>query len=192
MAVNAAQGTRCAYCLGHNKRREDVRRLRRPVLQHPAGRGVELLHPDPHHHTCVWWCVQDINAAAVPCATAFPPCVVTTVAPTVSTAAPTASPMTPCARDALLANCVTWGTYSKHDNGCTAYAQGWPQGTYTCHSCGTTTRAYGCCDLSECNSFCEDLYSGATSQIPLCTDGCAQFSSLIASPPGITNSLSSG
>eukprot|EP00662_Eupelagonemidae_sp_cell21_P056795 gene56795-biopygen4184 len=39
--------------------------------------------------------------------------------------------MTPCARDGLLASCVAWGALTKHDNGCKAYAQGWPQGANT-------------------------------------------------------------
>ena len=77
----------------------------------------------------------------------------------------------------VLAECLVSPTvyWSKGDNGCTAYAQGWPQGNYygTCHLCQSTSRSYSCCSLSECQAFCNDLYpSSCHGCISDCYTGC--------------------
>lgn len=41
-----------------------------------------------------------------------------------------------------------------------------------CHSCTATTRSFTCCDLDECNAFCDDLYREDPSAASLCKAGC--------------------
>jgi len=62
--------------------------------------------------------------------------------------------------------------YSKGDSGCSAYAAGWEAKENACHACGTTTRAYHCCDIDECNALCLDLYSARVNR-KYCNQGCA-------------------
>lgn len=102
-------------------------------------------------------------------------------------------PLTPCFDQATLDACMAWGTWSKHDNGCQAYASGWAQGTYTCSGCGSTSRSYQACDSAECSALCGELYAAAgQNNIDACASGCSWYATNIASvtlPSGSDSSV---
>ena len=83
-----------------------------------------------------------------------------------------------CHNPEILKACKDWGRWSKHDNGCQAYAQGWKAGTYSCHNCGKVSKDYMPCNLKECRALCVDLYSKC-SDATLCSNGCEYYSGLI-------------
>ena len=75
-------------------------------------------------------------------------------------------------------------------SGCRAYANGWAQGTVGCQKCGSTSRAYACCDLAECEALCADLYSGRN-LVKHCQRGCAYMDAEAScSPPPTQPSVS--
>jgi len=84
-----------------------------------------------------------------------------------------------CEDSEHLAACKASFQYSKEENGCEAFAQGWPKGQYNCHGCGPVSRSYASCNLDECHSLCGDLYAGA-GDINRCKQGCDKYNELIS------------
>jgi len=79
-----------------------------------------------------------------------------------------------------LIECKAWGQYSKEDNGCTCYHQGFEIiSSAVYHDGGLTTRAYASCDKNECYAFCDELYAASTgSSAGRCKEGCDKYEEL--------------
>jgi hypothetical protein len=60
----------------------------------------------------------------------------------------------------------------KGRNGCEVFMHGWAQRDNFCESCSPTTRAFGCHDTNECNSFCDDIYRTSQDDVTECRAGC--------------------
>ena len=99
---------------------------------------------------------------------------------------PPAPPSPPRLCEQVLTDCRAAQINSKGHNGCTAYAQGWPQGDFSCLSCGSTSQFHSCCSLEQCQAFCREIYSSCFACISECYSGCTYMSNhggTCTSPP---------
>lgn len=94
-----------------------------------------------------------------------------------SAAPPTATAQ--CSKPEVLQKCIAWGRYSKEDNGCKAYANGWKKRSNGCHSCSSTRRDFLACDLDQCTAFCGEMYRGHSGDKSRCITGCEKYAELL-------------
>eukprot|EP00239_Pterosperma_sp_CCMP1384_P003921 CAMPEP_0197845570 /NCGR_PEP_ID=MMETSP1438-20131217/2486_1 /TAXON_ID=1461541 /ORGANISM="Pterosperma sp., Strain CCMP1384" /LENGTH=1053 /DNA_ID=CAMNT_0043456915 /DNA_START=264 /DNA_END=3422 /DNA_ORIENTATION=+ len=97
-----------------------------------------------------------------------------------------------CGTSAQLAACIEWGRYSKQDNACQVYANGFTAGSYTCAHCGSLDRDYLSCDFDECVAFCIDMYDSTEAlRVDVqahvnCQQGCQYMADLKIATPAPT------
>lgn len=99
---------------------------------------------------------------------AFPP---TPIAPAVCNMSGRRGTQSSC--NTLLQACKDTAALGKGKTGCEMFMHGWGQqdNSNVCVSCSTTTRAFGCHDMNECNEFCTDIYQDAQDEMT-CKAGC--------------------
>lgn len=70
---------------------------------------------------------------------------------------------------------MEWGEFSKHDNGCRAFARGWGEGDNGCNKCASTSQDYQCCDMNDCVDLCTEMYRNFNAEIERCVKGCSFY-----------------
>ena len=105
-----------------------------------------------------------------------------TSCPLVLVAAPCYEADAPFGKIDVLSECLSsvQPQLSKARNGCTAYAEGWEAGDYTCDKCGRVDRRFRPCDLGECIALCTELYGeDSETGAGYCMGGCYRYDFLL-------------